>query len=43
MPVARANCKTEPAIKLGRRVEVAHCMDEVVKPAGHRMLLSLHR
>jgi hypothetical protein len=38
-----ANGKAEPAIKLGRRVEVAHCMGKMVKPAGHEMLLSLHR
>src|SRR5262249_22333947 len=36
MAVARADGEAEPPIKFGGRVEVAHGMDHVVEPAGHR-------
>src|SRR5262249_37239901 len=36
MLVARADGEAEPTIELGRRLEIAHRMDDVVDAAGHR-------
>ncbi len=33
--VARADLKAEPAIKRGRRVKIAHGMNDVIEAAGH--------
>jgi len=43
MPVARADGEAEPPVELGCRLEIAHRMDDVVEPAGHRKPPSLHR
>src|SRR5262245_42220209 len=43
MAVARADGEAEPPIELGRRLEIAYRMDDVIKPAGHRKPPSLHR
>ena len=42
MPVARADGEAEAAIKLRRRVEIAHGMDDMVEAAGHNAFLSRH-
>ena len=36
MPVARTDGEAEPAIELGRRVEIVHRMNDMVETAGHR-------
>jgi hypothetical protein len=35
MPIARADREPEPPIKLGRSVEIAHGMDNVIESARH--------
>ena len=35
MPVARADREAKAAIKLGRRVEIVHGMNDVIKAAHH--------
>jgi hypothetical protein len=34
VPVARADGEAHAAIKLGRGVEIAHGMDDVIEPSG---------
>jgi uncharacterized linocin/CFP29 family protein len=36
MPVARADGKAEAAIKRGRRVEIAHGVNDVIETARHQ-------
>ena len=35
MPVAGADIKTKSPIKIGRGIEVAHRMNDVIEPARH--------
>src|SRR5579883_3634870 len=40
MAIARPDREAKPPVEIGSRVEVAHCMDDMIKTARHRTCFS---